>query len=64
MSDVQGATAEVIPNFETGKVESKFYHPEQGELVVELDLAPEVAREYAFQLTRASIAIEEHNLLH
>lgn len=58
--EVSGATAEVFPDFSTGKSVSRFFHPETGEVVVELYLDPETARDYAFNLTRSSIAIEEH----
>lgn len=57
---VNGASCEVFPDFETGRVVSRFTDPETGETVVELHLEPDVAREYALNQTRASIAIEEH----
>lgn len=61
MSDesIAGAAAEVIADFATGKVVTLFLHPEDGETVMELHLDPEVAREYALNLTRASIAVED-----
>lgn len=61
MSDesIAGAAAEVIADFATGKVVTYFLHPDDGSTVMELHLDPEVAREYAFNLTRASIAIED-----
>lgn len=58
--EVTGATAEVFPDLATGRSVSRFYHPDTGETVFELHLAPDVAREYAFNLTRTSIEIEEH----
>lgn len=58
---ISGASCEVYPDFETGRVVSRFIHPETGETVMELHLEPDVAREYAFNQTRASIAIEEHD---
>lgn len=57
---IAGAAAEVLADFETGKVVTRFLHPEDGEMVMELHLDPEVSREYAFNLTRASFAIEDH----
>lgn len=57
---VDGVNCEVYPDFATGKVVSRFLHPETGEIITELHLDPETAREYALQSTRASIAIEEH----
>lgn len=53
-----GCAAEVIAVFEQGKVMTRFLHPETNEMLVELYLDPETAREYALNLTRASIAIE------
>jgi hypothetical protein len=61
---VRGASCEVFPDYETGQVVSRFIHPETGETVMELHLAPDVAREYAFNQTRASIAIEDHQKRH
>jgi hypothetical protein len=58
-NDHTGCDAEVFPDPATGKVISRFFNPETGEMVVELHLAPEVSREYAFNLTRASLALEE-----
>ena len=57
---IEGAAAEVIADFETKKVVTRFFDTEGGgmEQVMELHLDPEVAREYAFNLTRASLAIE------
>lgn len=57
---VYGAAAEVIADFDTGKVVTRFLHPETGGIVMELHLDPEIAREFAYNQTRASIAIEEH----
>lgn len=56
---ITGAAAEVIADFGNGKVVTRFLHPEDGDMVMELHLDPDVAREYAFNLTRASIAVEE-----
>ena len=57
--NIHGAAAEVIADFETSKVVTRFLHPQTGEMVMELHLDPEVARDYAFNLTRASLAIED-----
>ena len=62
MSDEQniyGAAAEVLADFETRKVVTRFLHPETGEMVMEVHLAPDVARDLAFTLTKASLAIED-----
>ena len=56
---ITGAAAEVLADFGTGKIITRFLHPDDGAMVMELHLDPEVAREYAFNLTRASIAIED-----
>lgn len=58
---ITGASAEVIADFGADKVVTYFLHPVTGETIMELHLDPEVAREYAFNLTRASIAIEDHD---
>lgn len=55
----EGVAAEVIADFETGKVISRYLDPETDEMLVEVHLDPEIAREYAFNLTRASIALED-----
>ena len=57
--NIHGAAAEVLADFETGQVVTRFLHPETGEMVMELHLEPDVARDYAFNLTRASIAVED-----
>ena len=62
--EISGASCEVIPDFLTGKSISRFLHPETGETVMEIHLDPEVARDYAFQLTRSSIAIEDYQQRH
>jgi hypothetical protein len=61
---VTGAAAEVIPDFEQGKVVTRFLHPDTGAVVMELVLDPETAREYAFAQTRASYDVDAHNALH
>lgn len=61
---VDGVNCEVFPDFATGKVVSRFLHPETGETLMEIHLAPETAREHALQQTRASIALEEHQRRH
>lgn len=61
---IEGASCEVYPDFETNRVVSRFIHPETGETVMELHLEPDVARDYAFNQTRASIALEEHQKRH
>ena len=53
-----GADCEVFPDYETGKVVSRFTH--DGEVVMEIHLDPETARDFAYNQTRASIAIEEN----
>lgn len=53
-----GCSAEVVADFDSGKVMTRFLHPQTEEMLVELYLDPETAREYALNLTRASIAIE------
>lgn len=50
--------AEIFPDFDTGKVVSRFYHPDTQEIVMEIHVDPDVAREFAFNLTRASVALE------
>lgn len=62
LEEHSGAYAEVVPDFDTGKTISRFFHPDTGETLMELHLDPEVSRDYAFNLTRASIAVEEHGL--
>ena len=57
--DHAGCDAEVFPDPATGKVISRFFNPATGEMVVELHLDPAVSREFAFNLTRASLALEE-----
>lgn len=61
--DIAGADAEVIADTSTGKVVTRYLypegHPRAGEMVVEIHIGPDTARELAFNLTRASIAIEE-----
>jgi hypothetical protein len=61
---VTGASAEIIPDFEQGKVVTRFLHPETGETVMELVLDPETTRDYAFTLTQASYEVDAHNALH
>lgn len=56
---IEGAAADVIADFETKKVITKFLDPADMTTVMELHLDPEVAREYAFSLTRAALAIED-----
>jgi hypothetical protein len=60
--NIEGAAAEVLADYENRKTVTRFLHPETGEMVMELHLDPEVAREYAFNLTRCSISVEEHSL--
>jgi hypothetical protein len=55
---INGASAEIFANPDTRKVVTRFYHPHTGATVLELHLDPEQAREYALNLTRASITIE------
>lgn len=61
---ITGAECEVFPDLTNGRVVSRFLHPETGEVLMELHLEPEVARDYAFNQTRASIALEEHQKRH
>ncbi len=63
-SKVNGAAGEVLADYDTGRVVARFLNPESGEMVVELHLAPEVAREFAANLTSASISVEEHQKRH
>lgn len=56
---ITGAAAEVIADLENVKVVTRFFDPDDNSMVMELHLDPEMAREYAFNLTRASIAVEE-----
>lgn len=60
MEEINGANAAVYADYANDKVVSRFYDPDTGEMVVELHLDPEVAREYAATLTAASIDVEEH----
>lgn len=57
---IEGAAADVIADFDTGKVITKFLDPKDMTTVMELHLDPSVAREYAFSLTRAALAIEDN----
>lgn len=59
MNEIPGADAEVFPDLETGRVVARYTHPDTGEMIVEVHVAPDTARQLAFNLTRASIAIEE-----
>lgn len=63
-SEVNGAAGEVLADYDTGRVVARFLNPESGEMVVELHLDPEVAREFAANLTAASISVEEHQKRH
>jgi hypothetical protein len=56
--ELHGAAAEILADFDTGRVVVRFLHPVTGEMVMEVHLAPDVARDLAFTLTKASIAIE------
>ena len=60
MDEISGSSGEVLADHASGRVVSRFYDPETGEMVVELHLDPEVAREYAATLTAASISVEEY----
>lgn len=63
MSEDQDAAGIVYPDLETGLVVARFVaDPDDPETMLELSLAPEVAREMAFQLTRCSYMIEENKL--
>lgn len=57
MDSCEGAEAEVLA--EDGLVVVKFYDPDTHDVVVELNLKPDTARELAFNLTRVSVGIEE-----
>lgn len=63
-AEVNGAAGEVLADYDTGRVVARFLNPESGEMVVELHLHPEVAREFAANLTAASISVEEHQKRH
>lgn len=56
---ISATRAEVIADCATGAVTTRFLSPD-GTVVVEFDLHPEIAREYALNLTQASIEVEEH----
>lgn len=58
-STFEGAAADVIADFETKKVITRFLDPADMSALMELHLDPEVAREFAFSLTRAALAIED-----
>lgn len=61
--EILGAAAEVLGDFETGKVVLRFLRPdstEDDEAVMEVHLSPDVARDLAFTLTKASTVIEDH----
>lgn len=64
MSEIHGADGEILADFENGKVVARFYNPETGLMAVELHVDPDVARNLALELTKASIAVEEHELPH
>lgn len=55
--DIEGVSAEIFADRETGRVVTVFGIA--GERSFELHLEPEMAREYAFNLTRAALAIED-----
>jgi hypothetical protein len=57
--DIHGAAAEVIADLGTGKVVTRFFHPDTGETVLELHLDPDVSRDYALNLSSAAIVVEE-----
>lgn len=70
MSDehITGGTSDVYADVENNRVIAKFYGPDTidpvtGETVaaqiIEVTLAPDVARDFAFTLTKASIVVEE-----
>src|SRR5690606_5251783 len=54
---ISGATADIVADFGNRKVVTNFLDPSDGSTVMELHLDPEVAREYAFNLTRAALAL-------
>jgi hypothetical protein len=56
---ISGATADIVADFGNRKVVTNFLDPSDGSTVMELHLDPEVAREYAFNLTRAALALED-----
>lgn len=56
---MEGVSAEVFADFATGKVISRFLDPQTGAMLVEAHLDPGMARDYAFNLTRASLALED-----
>lgn len=57
MSNV-GANCEIFPDHEENKVVARFIDPATLDVILELFLEPETAREMAFSLTRASIPLE------
>lgn len=58
--EIRGACGEVLADFITNRVVVRFLDPKTSQMAVELHLAPEVAREFAAELTAASITVEEH----
>lgn len=57
--EVSGAAAEVIADFDEEVVIVRFTDPVTSDTVLEVHLGPDTARDLAFHLTRASIAVEE-----
>lgn len=57
MSDIEAVSAEIFADHNTRRVVTIFAI--DGERSFELHLHPEMAREYAFNLTRAALAIED-----
>lgn len=68
MSHITGGSSQVYADVENNRVLAKFYGPDYidpatGETVaaevMEITLAPDVARDFAYILTKASIVVEE-----
>lgn len=53
------AAADVLADFSIGRVLVRFFEEEGGPVVLEVQLEPDTARDLAFTLTKASIAVEE-----
>ena len=57
MSELTGAAAEILGDFDTKEVIVRYFHPDTGAVAVEVTLSPEATLEFAFILTTASYAV-------
>lgn len=52
-------TAEVVADYETREVVTRYLDQDTGLMVMEVRLSPDLSREYALNLSMAAIAIEQ-----